>query len=799
MKVSFNWLKNYIQDENITVEEVIEKLTKSGLEVEEVVNQSEVFNNIVIAQVNSHAKHPNAEKLSVCKVFDGKEELSVVCGAPNVAQGQKVILAKTGAVIPSNQMEIKKVKLRGQESNGMLCSERELGLSDKHEGIVVLPESVEVGQSISDYLGMNDFILDLNVTPNRADAFSHVGVCRDLAALFNTELKLPEINFTESEKHSSDYASVEIHNKNACPRYVAKIILGVEVKESPEWLKKKLKNIGLRPINNVVDVTNFVLHEIGQPLHAFDLDKLAGQKIIVRNASEGEKFITLDSKERILSKSDLMICDGEKAVAIAGVMGGENSEVTSSTKNILIESAYFNPSSIRRTSKRLGLSTDASTRFERGCDPEIVVWAANRAAQLIKETAGGEILKDIIDVYPEKIIKKTLQLRESRIEKIIGIKIPLIEAKNILFKLGFGILEFTNEKLTVEVPTFRPDIEREIDLIEEVARIYGFDNIPLSEKINVTLDEKIDQTSFNDNLRKRLVALGLNEIISNSLLSEEIALRFGNAIRVLSPQSAEMSHARPSLLPGMLITISKNLKVKESNLSFFEIGHTFIQKNSVIDSFDDFAEHEHLLIAMTGKANEAEWYEKERFYDFYDIKGIVSEILNYFNPKEKLMEIINPENSLAEYSIQINSSSNEIVSYGKIKKEIAKEFDINQDVFFADFNLSNVKELTTIERSFDELLKFPKVKRDFAFIFGKKTTSSEIIQTIKDSCSALLKNVKLFDIFESESIGKNNISMAFELEFFSAERTLTEEEVDKEFWNAIEVIKNKYNAKLRGS
>ena len=799
MKVSFNWLKNYLDKPNISVDEVVEKLTNSGLEVEEVLDQSEVFKNFVIAFVNSSEKHPNAEKLHVCKIFDGNEELNVVCGAPNVAKGQKVVLAKTGAIIPSNQMEIKKVKLRGQESNGMLCSEREIGLSDNHDGIIVLPEDVEVGQSLAAYLGMDDYILDINITPNRSDAFSHIGVCRDLAALFDSELKMPQVNIYESEKKSSDFASVEIHSEIQCPRYAAKVLLNVEVKESPEWLKKKLKNIGLRPINNVVDVTNFVLHEIGQPLHAFDLDKLAGRKIVVRNAADGEKFITLDSKERILAASDLMICDAEKPVAIAGVMGGENSEVTLATKNILIESAYFNPSSIRKTSKRLGLSTDASIRFERGCNPDIVLWAANRAAQLIQETAGGEILQGVIDIYPTKIERKTLELRESRIEKIMGVKIPIQDAINILQKLGFKVLENNKEKILVEVPAFRPDVEREIDLIEEVARIYGFDNVPLLEKINVTLDEKIDQTLFNDNLRKRLVALGLNEIISNSLLSQDVAVKFGNSISVLSPQSAEMSNLRPSLLPGMLITISKNLKVKENDLALFEIGHTFIQKNTSINSFDDLIENEHLLIALTGKANETQWYQQERFFDFYDIKGIVNNILSYINPKEKLIEINNPENSLFEYSQHLKFQNSEIVSYGKLNKEISKIFDINQDVFAANFNISELNKLLRKERSFSDLLKFPKVKRDFAFIFDKKSSSFEIIQTIKDSCSPLLKNVKLFDIFESESIGKNNISMAFELEFFSNDRTLTEEEVDKEFWNCIEVVKNKYNAKLRGS
>lgn len=797
MKVSFKWLTEYINKKDLKVEDVVEKLTSSGLEVEEVIDQSKVYKNFVIGHVLESVKHPNAEKLSLCKVSDGNETFSVVCGAPNVAAGQKVVFAKVGAVIPTTEMEIKKVKIRGQESFGMLCSEKELGLSENHEGIMVLNNSAVIGQNFSDHIGLNDFILDINITPNRADAFSHIGVCRDLAALFEAELKLPEIKLKETLEKSKESAKVEVINTDACPRYAAKILKGVTIKESPEWLKRKLKNIGLRPINNVVDVTNYVLHEIGQPLHAFDLDKLEGRKIVVRYAKDGEKFITLDSKERILESTDLMICDETKPVALAGIMGGENSEVTESTKNILIESAYFSPSVIRKTSKRLGLSTDASIRFERGCDPEIVIWAAKRAASLIQELSGCDVLEGNIDVFPNKIERKILTLRNSRIAKVMGIEIPAEVSKKILQRLGFSVTLIKDE-LTVEVPTFRHDIEREIDLVEEVARIYGFDKVPLIDKINVTLDEKVDQTAFNDDLRNRLVSLGLNEIISNSLLSAEIADKFGDSFSVLNPQSVEMSNARPSLLPGMLVTIAKNLKVREKNLAFFEIGHTFIKKSADLNSFDDIEEHEHLLIAITGLAYTSEWYQKERNFDYFDLKGIVENIINYFDFKGKMESIVAISKDI-EFGKTIQIDSINIVTFGKLDVKAAKYFDINQEVFFADFDLTLIKELDKKQKSFKELLKYPKVSRDFAFVFDKNISSKEIIQAIKDSCSQLLKNVKLFDIFESESLGENKISMAFELEFYSNERTLTEEEVDKDFRTAIENIKNKYNATLRGS
>ena len=573
MKISINWLNDYVDLKNVSVSEIVDKLTYAGLEVEEVDYQSKKFENIVIGYVKEVKKHPNADKLSLCKVYDGKDDYSVVCGASNVAAGQKVAFAKVGAVIPNGGMKLEKVKIRGEFSSGMICSERELGLSDNHEGIMVLDPSLKEGVSFADALELNDTILEIAITPNRADALSHIGVARELSALFDLPLKYPDVNFKESGKKSEELASVEIKNSNNCPRYIGKVVSNVEVKESPNWLMKRLKSIGLRPINNVVDVTNYVLHEVGQPLHAFDLDNLGLRRIIVRDAGKDTKFITLDSKERKLQSNDLMICDANKPVAIAGVMGGENSEVTSTTKNLLIESAYFNPSSIRRTSKNLGLSTDASYRFERGTDHEITKWAARRAAQLIQATtSSGIIAKGEIDAYPKRITKKKVSLRYSRIEKILGYKINNSTVKKILAKLGFEIKSITKEKLTVMLPTYRHDIEREIDLIEEVARIYGYNKIPEVSKISVTLEEKVDHSAFNDNVREFLNSLGFYEIITNSLLSEDIVSRFGSAINLINPQSNEMSHLRTSLIPGLLTSISNNIKVNEKDLQLFELG-----------------------------------------------------------------------------------------------------------------------------------------------------------------------------------------------------------------------------------
>ncbi len=799
MKISLNWLKDYIDLTGISVNEIIEKITFAGLEVEEVIDQRKNYENIVIGFVKESKKHPNANKLSLCKVSDGEKDYNVVCGAPNVASGQKVPFAKVGAVIPNGNFKIEKAKIRGEVSEGMICSEKELGISDNHDGIMVLDPSLKEGINFSDAMNLNDVIMEINITPNRSDALSHIGIARDLSAIFNRSLKLPEIKLNESKIKSEELAQVEIQDAKLCPRYVGKVVTNVTIKESPEWLKNKIKSIGLRPINNVVDVTNFILYEIGQPLHAFDLDKLSQKKIVVKTANENEKFITLDSKERILKSIDLMICDAERPVAIAGVMGGENSEVTNETKNILIESAYFNPSSIRKTAKRLALSTDASYRFERGTDINITIWAARRAAQLIQETAGGEIAASEIDAYPNKISEKKTFVRFNRITKILGYEIDKKLVENILSNLGFEILSKDNEMLELKIPSYRNDVEREIDIIEEIARIYGYNNIPEVNKISITLEEKVDNSFFVDKVRNTLNALGFYEIITNSMLPEQIAKQFGKPISVMNPQSSEMSHIRPSLIPVILQSISNNLKVNERDLMFFEIGKIFNLKNEKINSFDDFDETEFLIAAITGKQSRTVWYEKEREYDFYDISGLVKTFLSKLFPNSEFNFSVNTNDGSYEYSVKIIHKQEEIGIIGKIKNNFLTQFDINQNVFAVEINLDKIKRIQSSHKGFEELLKFPKVYRDFAFVLDEKIEADLVIKLIKQFGSKLLHNVNLFDIFQSESLGKGKKSLAFQLEYYDKTRTLTEEEVEKDFRNLIKVIETKFDAQLRGA
>jgi phenylalanyl-tRNA synthetase beta chain len=800
LKVSLNWLNEYIDIKNIPASEIADKLSKCGLEVEEMVDNYAKYDKIVVGFVKECSKHPNADKLSVCIVNDGVEDFTVVCGAPNVAAGQKVAFAKLGAIIPNGNFEIKKAKIRGQESYGMICAEDELGLSDDHSGIMVLSDDAVVGTPIAEALGIGDVEIEISITPNRSDALSHFGVARDLAALYNLEFKKPNFSIPECGKNIKDVANVFIQDEDLCPHYVAKVVEGVTIKESPDWLKRRLKSVGLRPINNVVDVTNFILYEIGQPLHAFDLDMLAEKTIIVRRAGNNNKIVTLDSKQRNLNSDDLLIFDKGRPVAIAGVMGAENSEVTQNTKSVLIESAYFNPSSIRKTSKRLGLSSDSSYRFERGCDPNITKYAAERAAYLIQQVAGGTILDGAIDVYPKKIDPKKTYLRYERLNKILGFTVEKEKADSILTKLGFNILEKSEEKIVVEVPTFRPDVEREIDLIEEVARIYGYDNLPDLEKISVILDEKVDQSAFNDNLRTLMCGAGFYEIVTNSLLNETIAHKFGKPIKMFNPLSAEMSHLRPTLLPGGLITISNNLKVRQKNLKLFEIGHVFEKlHDGEIKDFSDFTEYDNLNILLTGKSVDSVWYSKDKNFDIYDLKGYVKQIFSKISLdifKNDLYYFTNELNWEYGFKIVVN---NKILGIGgKIKKEILNIFEIDQDVYNFEINLDFIKNINKKDKNFKELNKFPSVFRDFAFVLDKNIEYITVIETIFKGSTKLLRDVKLFDIFESDTLGENKRSMAFQLEYYNEERTLTEEEVEKDFWKTIEFVKKELNAELRG-
>jgi len=799
LKISLNWIKDYINLDGISINEIVDKLTMCGLEVEDYVDENKIYSGIVVGLVKEVNKHPDADKLTICTVYDGNADLQVICGATNVNKGQNVVFAPIGSIIPQGNMEIKKVKIRGVESFGMICAEDELQLSDDHSGIMVLSDELSAGTLISEALKLNDVILEIAITPNRPDALSHIGVARDLSAIFNRDLRIPKLEFQTSQTDINQLAKIEIDDKINCPRYSATVVTGVNIEESPEWLKNKLTKIGLRPINNVVDVTNFILHELGQPLHAFDLDQLSKKKIIVRSLNQDLKFTTLDSKERKLPEGTLMICDGEREVAIAGVMGGENSEVTSSTKNILIESAFFNSTSVRRTSKKLQLSTDSAYRFERGTDPSNTVFSAQRAAQIIAAISGGEIAKGVIDEYPSKIKQKEVTLRLTRLKKLLGYEVAKSEVIRIFQRLGINLLKDMSDSLEVIIPASRPDIEREADLIEEVARIAGYDNIPVIEKVSITLHERRDDFEFEDNLRENLVGLGFNEMVNNPLIPEKDTRLTGEPVRISNPQSLDMSFLRTSLLVAALPVISRNIRKGEKDLALFEIGDSFQKINTELNSFSDFTEKRKLLTILCGMKENRQWYTSEIEYDIFDLKGIISTLFSKYLVDNNLDDSSNLlQNKIYEYQFSVSYNDIEIGQGGKLKPVILSYFDINQPVFAFEMELSNLREFAGIRKQFSDLLKFPKVHRDFAFLFDKSINYISVKDFILKSSSSILKNVELFDLFESNEIGSDKKSMAFNLEYFDYGRTLTDTEVDKDFQNLISKISNNFNAILRG-
>ena len=799
MKISLNWIKDYVNLDGITTEEIVNKLTMSGLEVEDYIDETKKYSGIIVGLVKEVEKHPDADKLTICTVNNGKADLKVICGAPNVERGQNVVFAQIGTVIPKGEIEIKKVKIRGVESNGMICAEDELELSDDHSGIMVLDDQLSAGTPVSEALNLNDVILDIAITPNRPDALSHIGVARDLSAIFNRELRMPKLDLKESQQNINQLANVEIEDKVNCPRYSASVITGVKINQSPDWLKNKLEKIGLRPINNVVDVTNFILHELGQPLHAFDLDQLAKRKIVVKSIKSEMNFNTLDSKKRLLPQGTMMICDGEREVAIAGLMGGENSEVTESTKNILIESAYFNPASIRKTSKNLQLATDSSYRFERGTDPANTVFAAQRAAQLIASLAGGEIAKGIIDEYAGRIRNAEVKLRLPRLKKILGYDVPKLEVIKILQKLGINLLKDLGDSLEVIIPTFRPDIEREADLIEEVARIAGYEKIPAVEKVSITLNKRKDEFEIEDRIRDSAASLGFSEMVNNPLIPEANSQLTGRPIKVSNPQSVDMAYLRTSLIVSALPAISNNIKKGEKDISVFEIGKVFNSFQNKINTFSDFEEKKKLLFVLTGKKRSRQWYSDETDYDIYDLKGVINSFLTKISLDNVLNDSYNSiQNKIYDYQFSVNLKDSVIGIGGKLNNDVLGKFDISQPVFSFEADLSLIDVLINNKKTFKELLKYPKVLRDFAFLFDKSVKYASVKDFIIKESGEILKSVELFDLFESSEIGKDKKSMAFSLEYYDFNRTLTDEEVDKDFQSLITKITTNFNAILRG-
>lgn len=807
MKISYNWLKQFIKIDWDT-QKTGELLTDLGLEVEGIEAFESIkgsLKGIVVGEVLTCKQHPNADRLKVTTVSIGKEEpLQIVCGAPNVAEGQKVLVATIGTQLHTPEGEawtIKKGKIRGEESHGMICAEDELGLGTSHDGIMVLNSELNAGTPASMLFEIEeDVVFDIGLTPNRADAMSHYGVARDLkAGLLQQDVNLEFITPSVSKFHVINRSlkiDVNVDDKALAPRYCGVTLSNLKVKESPTWLKNRLKAIGLAPINNVVDVSNYVLHELGQPLHAFDADKIANNKIEVKTLEAGTKFTTLDGVERELHNDDLMICDAEKPLCIAGVFGGINSGVSETTTKIFLESAYFNPVSIRKTAKRHGLNTDASFRFERGVDPNITEYALKRAALLILEVAGGEISSDIIDSYPNKIEDHQVLLNFNNVQKLIGQEIPRETIKQIVTSLEMKINNVTDAALGLTIPAYRNDVTREVDVIEEILRVYGYNTIEITKKLNASLinSRKIEDYQIRNTISNQLVNLGFNECISNSLTSDYTNLskqldKYEN-ITMLNPLSSDLATMRQSLLFSGLETASYNINRKRSNLKLFEFGKTY---HKIIH---ERKENKRLALLLSGNKTQENWLEPSSKSDFFYLKGIVNSILERLGLPNTAPTPF--KNDCFSEGLRIEINNREIVEYGIIKKNILKTFGINQDVFYADFNWDAIlKEISVATKLVTPISKYPEVRRDFALLLNESVTFSEIYTIAKQTEKHILKSINLFDVYTGDNLPKSKKSYAVSFMFQDDKKTLTDKQIDK-VMNKLEAnFANQLGAELR--
>lgn len=808
MRISLNWLKKYI-DVSISPQELADRLTMVGLEVENIEFLGEKFNHFVVGEVIEVRKHPNADKLTVCSVNIGSERIQIICGAPNVAVGQKVAVGLVGAEIPQNQhdpngkpFKLSQVKIRGVESFGMICSEYELGIGDDRDGIMVLDSSAQVGLSLSEYLGLNDIVFEVGITPNRPDAMSHIGVAREVAAILDKELKIPQISFKEDNEFATKAAIIKIEDVESCPRYTARIVRDVRIGPSPKWMQDLLNAVGVRPVNNIVDITNFVLMECGHPLHAFDYDKITNHTIVVKRASEAENFTTLDHKVKILRNDTLMICDNSKPIAIAGVMGGENTEISDGTSNILIESAYFDPRSIRRTAKYFGLSTDASQRFARGADPNITRWAVDRTVQLIREIAGGKVLKGDIDVYPKKISKTEIELRVDRVNELLGVTLTLESISSLLRKIEVETIHSNVKKKIIRfrVPTFRPDLEREIDLIEEIARLHGYDNIDLKTSTVIRFPSTAPEKDFLDEVRFHFIGRGFKEIVTNSMQNISIAsIASDNYVRISNPISKDMEALRTSLVPGALDIIRNNIFHGTSNLHLLEIGKVYSNDRALNQSTPvrGYIEEEYLLLISSGRNMPLTWDEKSRFIDIFDVKG---EIKLFFDKilldNIKFIPYSNTD-ALSESGIRLEINGECIGTIGKILSDVLQRFEIEQETVYAELNLDIIRTLRKKKKTFVPLSRYPTVMRDIAIIVNDTILNEQIENEIWKAGRPLINKVELFDIYQGDQIGKGNKSYAFALEFRAEDHTMTQIEIDNVMQNIIINLEKTLHASIR--
>ncbi len=802
MNISYNWLKQFLKLD-WTPKQTAELLTDLGLEVEGIASFESVKGSLkgfVVGHVLSCEKHPNADRLKLTTVDIGLDQpLQIVCGAPNVAKGQNVPVATIGTTLyteDGDSWTIKKGKIRGEESQGMICAEDELGLGDNHDGILVLSSSLKPGTPCSEVFEIeNDEVFEIGLTPNRADAMSHYGVARDLkAGLTEREIQLelitPPVSHFNVDNRSLKI-DIAVENPELAPRYCGITLSNLIVQSSPTWLQNRLRAISLKPINNIVDATNYVLHELGQPLHAFDANRIHGKKVIVKTLPKGTKFTTLDGEERELHEEDLMICDMEKPMCIAGVFGGIYSGVTEDTTSIFLESAYFDPVSIRKSAKRHGLNTDASFRFERGIDIENVEYALRRAAILIKELAGGEITSDVIDLYPKKKEDYQVFLAFDKINGLIGQEIPKDSIKSILASLEIKVMNVTETGLGVVIPSYRVDVQREVDVIEEILRIYGYNNIAFGKKLNASIapTSKFEDYKIQNTIGDLLASQGFFEILTNSLTSPEYETT-KETVALLNPLSSDLSVLRKNMVYNGLEVISHNLNRKRQDLKLFEFGKTYYKTGG------SYNEPKHLSLFITGNRNQDNWITSAKKTDFFYLKSIVENVLT----RLKIQGLISTpsENDFISEGVSLKRQEKEVAVLGILKTSVLKPFDIKQEVLYADFNWDNVLSFVKRGRiSHQEVPKYPEVKRDFALLLDKKVTFDQIYQLGLKTEKRLIKNITLFDVYTGKKLpdGKKSYAVSFMLQ--DEKGTLTDKQIDKIMAKLQRTYETELGAELR--
>ena len=798
MLISLNWLKQYIDLDGIEINEMENALTMIGQEVEKIEIAGSNLENVVTAKIIEKEMHPDSDHLTVCKVDNGKEILQIVCGASNHKAGDKVVLAQIGARL-GEDFVIKKGKIRGKESCGMLCSEDELGIGSDKDGIIILPEDAPVGVPFKDYLGINDTVFELEITPNRPDCLSHIGIARELSAYYGKELKYPETEIkSEISEKTSDNVKVSIEDSNLSRRYVTRILKNVTVKESPKWLKERIESVGLRSINNIVDVSNFILMEMNHPNHVFDLDKIEGNEIKVKSAVKGDKLVTLDEQERELEDGDIVICDSKKILALGGVMGGLDSEVTDNTKNILLEVAQFNPQNVRKTSRRLTLSSDSSYRFERGIDVEDSIKVINRLANLIQEVAGGEILNGYVDVYPVPHENKVAELNFERLNRFVGKVIPREKVIEILRNLEIDVKD-NGETLTLTAPSYRGDLELEQDYFEEVIRMYGFDNIEnILPRVDINKNSTLDTTKLTDRVKTICASVGLKEVINYSFIPKDALqkLKFTGVsedklIDISNPITEDFVTMRPTLLYSLIKNAKDNMNRNVSNIRFFEVSRTF-------EKAEELAKEDIKVgIILAGENDKTLWNPKPVHYDFYDLKGIVEEIFSKlkfqsFSIKRSVQTEFHPGRSA-----DVFVGKEYIGSFGEIHPDVLENFGLNKKtVLVAEFNIELIKKYINKPFVYQGIVKYPAVPRDLALVMNENILVGDVLKTI-EKIDKKVEKVELFDIYQGIGVEPGKKSVAISILLRDDSKTLEEKEINDIIDKILAKMKKDYMAELR--